>query len=79
MFAPGFRCGTWDLKSSLQHAGSLVAATEVLAVACGIQCPGQGLNLGPLDSERGVLATAPPREVPENCFLENENVAGSAL
>ena len=37
----GISGSTWDLQSSLQHAGSLVTA-------CGIQFPDQGLNLGPL-------------------------------
>ena len=36
----------------LQHAGSLVAT-------CSIQFPDQGLNLGPLRWERGVLAAGP--------------------
>ena len=26
---PGLSCGTWDLRSSLEHAGSLVVACEV--------------------------------------------------
>ena len=33
---------------------------EFLVAACGILFPGQGLNLGPLHWECGVLATAPP-------------------
>ena len=32
--APGLRCGMRDPQSSLQHAGSLVAAWGSLAVAC---------------------------------------------
>ena len=53
----GLSYGTLDLQSSLQHAGSLVVACRLLAVACGIQFPDQGLNLGPLHWECGILAT----------------------
>ena len=28
--APGLICGMWDLRSLLQHAGSLVVAYEIL-------------------------------------------------
>ena len=35
---------------------------QVLAAACGIQLPDQGLNPGPLHWERGVLTTGPPRK-----------------
>ena len=41
-------CGTQDFRSSLRHVGSLLAACEVLVVACGIWFPDQGSNLGPL-------------------------------
>ena len=40
-------------RSQLQHVGPLV-------VACGIQFPDQGWNLGPLHWEQGVSATGPP-------------------
>ena len=33
---------------------------DALIVACGLQFPDQGLNLGPLDWEHRVLTTAPP-------------------
>ena len=32
----GLNCSTQDLQSSLQHAGSLVSACELLVAACGI-------------------------------------------
>ena len=35
---------------------------QVLVAACGILFPDQGLNLGPLHWEHGVLATGPPRK-----------------
>ena len=43
----------------LQHKESLVASCKLLVVACGIQLPDQGSNLGPLHREHGVLATGP--------------------
>ena len=46
--------------SPLQYTGSLVLACRLLAAAWGIQFPHQGLNLGPLHWERGVLLTRPP-------------------
>ena len=33
---PGLNCSTQDLGSSLWHAGSLVAACELLVASCGI-------------------------------------------
>ena len=42
--ASGLNCNTWDLRSLLQHAGSL-------AVACGIQFPDQRLNSAPCTGE----------------------------
>ena len=39
--APGLNCGTWALQSSSHHEGSS-------ALACGIQFPDQGSNLGQL-------------------------------
>ena len=44
----------------LRHAGPLVVAYDLLVVGCGIQFPDQGLNLGPLRWEHGILATGPP-------------------
>ena len=35
-------------------------ACKLLVAACGIYFPDQGLNLGPLHWESGVLATGPP-------------------
>ena len=49
---PGLSCGTWDLRFSLRHAGSLVAS-------CRIQFPNQGLNPGPLHWDHEILATGP--------------------
>ena len=42
------------------HAESLVAACELLVMACGISFPNQGSNLGPLHWERVILATGQP-------------------
>ena len=73
----GLSYGTLDLQSSLQHAGSLVVACRLLAVACGIQFLDQGLNLGPLHRENRVLATGPPSKFLNlsqckfHCFLCN--------
>ena len=39
--------------------GSLFVSRELFTVACRIQFPDQGLNLGPLDWECRVLATGP--------------------
>ena len=44
----------------LWHLESLVAAFELLAVACGIQFPNQGSNPCPLCWERTVPGTGPP-------------------
>ena len=46
--------------SRLQCPRSLVTGCKLLAVACGVQFPDQGLNLGLLHLEHGVLATGPP-------------------
>ena len=45
--ALGLSCGTLNFPSS-QHERPLVAACKLLVVACEIQLPDQGLNLGPL-------------------------------
>ena len=57
----------------------LVAARELLVVtwrllvaACGIQFPDEGLNLGRLHWERGVLATGPPVKSQARAFLLKE-------
>ena len=47
----------------------LVVACELLAVAYGILLPDQGLYLGPLHWEYGVLATRPTREIPPSVFF----------
>ena len=52
--------GIQDLHSLLQYVGSLVSACKLLVEACGIQFHNQGLNLGPLLWECGVLATGSP-------------------
>ena len=41
------------------HTGVLVAACGLLVVTCGIWFPDQGLSLGPLHWEKGVLMTGP--------------------
>ena len=41
-------------------AGSLVVACKFFVVACGIQFPDQGSNLGPLLWELEVLTPGPP-------------------
>ena len=58
---PGLSCRTQDLRSSLWHTRSLLAAR-------GIQFPDQGSNLDPLHWERGVLATGPSGKPP--CVLD---------
>ena len=52
----------WLWWVQLRHTGSLifVAAYRIFRCACGIWFPDQGLNLGPLPLEGGVLATGPP-------------------
>ena len=70
--AVGFSCGTWDIWFLLRHARSLVAACELLVVACGIQFPDQRWNLGSLLWEWGVPATGPP------CVL-NSSVMSDSL
>ena len=57
--ALGLSCGLQDLSSWLWHVGSLVVACKLSVAACGISFPDQGSNLGPLNWERGVLATRP--------------------
>ena len=52
----------FDLRSGMQ--GVLVVTCEFLVVACGIQFPDLGLNLGPLHWEPRVLATGPPGKSP---------------
>ena len=42
------------------HAGSSLAACELLVAACGIQFPDQESNLGPLYWQHRILATGPP-------------------
>ena len=49
-----------NLRSLWQHVGSLVAAYELLVLACRIQFPDQGLNPSSLHWEHGFLATGPP-------------------
>ena len=46
--APVLSWGIRNLQSSLQHVWSLVAASELLLVACRVKFPGQGLNPSPL-------------------------------
>ena len=43
----------------------LVVAWELLVAACGIKLSDQGLNLGPVPWEHGVLATGPPGKSPD--------------
>ena len=49
----------------------LVAACELLDVACGIQFPDKGSNPGPLYQEYRVLATEPPGKSIVAAFLIN--------
>ena len=53
------------------HSGSLIASCEFLVAACGISFPDEGLNLGPLNWEHGVLATGPPGKSLEKDFCRN--------
>ena len=57
---PGLSCSLGNLRSSLQHVGFLAATCKLLLATCGTYFPDQGLNLGPLLWECGVLATGPP-------------------
>ena len=57
---PGLGFHTRNLQSPLRCGGSLIAACELLAVACAVWFPDQGLNTGPLHWECGVLATGQP-------------------
>ena len=53
---------TWNLPCNMQvHKGSIV-------VACGIQFPDQGLNLGPMHWEYGVLASGPQWKSPNQTY-----------
>ena len=52
--------------SQLHHAGALIVHAESLVVACGIQFPNQGSNLGPLHWELGVPGAT--RDIPEHHF-----------
>ena len=63
--APGLSCSMWDHQSSLWHMGFVVAACELLAVACGIWLPDQELIPGPLHWEHGFLANGPPGKSPQ--------------
>ena len=63
---PGLICSMQDLY--LWHANSLVAPCDLLAVACGIYFPNQGLNLGPIHWELKVLSTGLP-EVLQHLFF----------
>ena len=58
-----------DLWSLLWSVRPLLVACELLVVVRGIWFPGQGLNLGPLHWELGVLATGPARKFPSFLFF----------
>ena len=62
--APGLSCGTPDLRSLLEHAGSLVVACKLLVGAYEIWFPDQGWNPAPLHWEYRILATGPRRKSP---------------
>ena len=47
---------------------------QVLVAVCGIYFPNQGLNLGSLHWERGVLAIGPPGKSPDTAFKEMEQI-----
>ena len=61
-----------DLQSSLLHAESFSVACELLVMACGIQLPDQGSNLGPLHWEHEILATGPSGKS-HKLFLYDDN------
>ena len=53
----------WHLASSFRRAGSFrCSMNSQLRHACGTQFPNQGLNLGPLHWEHGLLPTGPPEK-----------------
>ena len=62
--ALGLCRSTGALWSLLWSARPLLATRELLVVAGGIWFPDQGLNLGPLHWELGVLATGPAGKFP---------------
>ena len=47
------------------------SCSDLFVVACGIQFPDQGLNLGPLHWEHGVLATGPPGKTHQPDYFFN--------
>ena len=55
-----FHLAVLGLSWGKQDLRSLVAACQLLFVACGIWLPDQGSNLGPLHWKHGTLATGPP-------------------
>ena len=55
-----FNLAVLDLSWGKQDLRSLVAACQLLIVACGIWLPDQGSNLGPLHWKHGTLATGSP-------------------
>ena len=56
----GLNCGSWNLSSSLWHAGSFSRGMQCLGCTCGIEFLDQGWNPGPLCWEFSVLVTGPP-------------------
>ena len=55
------------LSSGMQDLSVVIYG--LLATACGIQFPEQGLNPGPLHWECGVLVTGRAGKSPENIYL----------
>ena len=70
-------CGTRDLRSLWWCAGSLVVVCKPSVAACGIQFPDQGLDLGPLHWECGVIAIGPPEKSRDDyrftCFCKKQH------
>ena len=60
-------CGTQDLRSLWCCAGSLVVVCKLSVAACGTQFPDQGVDLGPLHWECGVIAIGPPENSQDEC------------
>ena len=64
--ALGLNCGTQDLHCGMRDLFFSYGMRDLLVVACGIQFPDQGWNLGPPHWECGVLTTGPPRKSQEH-------------
>ena len=71
-----YRLSHWGVLLRLSWGNELcIAACKPLVAACGIQFPDQGMNLGPLQRECGILATGPPGKSWEPLFYRIPKLA----